>query len=245
MGIAAKRPESTGRSRARAELPGGEGPSLGNRIWYWLSQRFLQLLWVLLYRVRRWGIENIPAEGPILLTPNHQSHFDPPLVGCCCPHRMSYMGRESLFRFAPFRWLILSLGAFPINREGRGFGGLKETLRRLQQGEVIMIFPEGARTPDGRIHPFRPGIRMLAIRSGATIVPVAIEGAYQAWPRWRALPRLGTIHIHFGEPLPPETIRELGEDALVEEVERRVRRDHAAVCRHPAIARARRRQPIR
>ncbi len=236
MAAAEKPSKSTGQRRPRAEQPGAGQPSLANRIWYRLCQRVLQLFWVLLYRVRRTGLENIPAEGPILLTPNHQSHLDPPLVGCCCPHRMSYLGRASLFKFAPVAWFIRSLGAFPIEREGRGFGGIKETLRRLRRGEVIMIFPEGARTSDGRIHPFRPGIRMLAIRSGATIVPVAIEGAYQAWPRWRLFPRLGTIHIHFGEPLLPQTIQELGEDALVEEVERRVRRDHAAVCSRLTIA---------
>jgi len=212
-----------------------------SRVWYRFWQRMLQIAWVLLYRVRRTGMENIPTEGPIILAPNHQSHLDPPLVGSCCPRRMSYMARASLFHFAPFAWLIRSFGAFPIDREaGRGIAGVKETLRRLKDGHVIMMFPEGTRTPDGRIHPFRSGIRTLAVRSDAVIVPVAIEGAYQAWPRWRMFPRLGTIHIHYGEPLWPEQIRELGEDALVEEVERRVRRYHAELCRHRAIARMRR-----
>lgn len=216
-------------------------PSLAGRVWYRFWQRVLQILWVLLYRVRRTGMENIPAEGPIILAPNHQSHFDPPLVGSCCPRRMSYMARASLFDFPPFAWLIRSFGAFPIDREaGRGIAGVKETLRRLKDGHVIMMFPEGTRTPDGSIHAFRPGIRTLAVRSGAVIVPVAIEGAYQAWPRTRKFPRLGVIHIHYGEPLWPEQIRELGDDALVDEVERRVRRYHAELCRHPAIARMRR-----
>ncbi|MBN1591163.1 MAG: 1-acyl-sn-glycerol-3-phosphate acyltransferase [Pirellulales bacterium] len=242
----ARQPESVGRSRTRAGQPNAAQRSLVGLLWYRLWQRVLQVFWVLLYRVRRTGMHNIPAKGPILLAPNHQSHLDPPLVGCCCPRRMSYMGRATLFSFAPFGWFIRSLGAFPIDREGqRGIGGIRETLRRLKQGEVIMVFPEGSRTYDGLIHPFLPGIRTLAIRSGATIVPVAIEGAYQAWPRWRRFPRLGTIHVHFGAPLLPEEIQELGEDALVEEVERRVRRYHAEVCNHPTIARSRRYLPVR
>ncbi|MBN2218299.1 MAG: 1-acyl-sn-glycerol-3-phosphate acyltransferase [Pirellulales bacterium] len=222
------------------ETSATEGSSLGNQIWYGLTQRFLQLLLVVFYRVRRWGIENIPAEGPVLLAPNHQSHFDPPLVGCCCPRRVSYVARASLFDFAPFGALIRSFGAFPIDREGRGFAGIKETLRRLKRGEMVLIFPEGARTPDGLIAPFHGGVRTLALRSGATIVPVAIEGAYQAWPRWRSFPRLGTIHVRFGKPIGPEEIQRLGEDALVAEVERRVRRQHAELCNHPTIARLRR-----
>jgi 1-acyl-sn-glycerol-3-phosphate acyltransferase len=214
---------------------------LPRQLWYRFCQRTLQLAWVLLYRVRRSGIHNIPAEGAVVLAPNHQSHYDPPLVGCCCPRRMSYLARASLFDFAPFAWLIHSLGAFPIDRDtSKGLGGIKETLRRLKKGEVIMMFPEGARTADGEIHKFNAGIRTLATRSKATIVPVAIEGAYQAWPRWRKFPRLGTIHIHYGEALRPEQIQELGEDALVEEIERRVRRYHAELCSHPAIARMRR-----
>ncbi|HLA85918.1 MAG TPA: lysophospholipid acyltransferase family protein [Thermoguttaceae bacterium] len=241
MEIAEKQPESAARSCDRAEWSGDGKPSLGNRVWYELTKRVLQLFLVVVYRVRRGGIENIPAEGPVLLTPNHQSHFDPPLVGCCCPRRVAYVARKSLFKFAPFAWFIRSFGAFPIDRDGRGFAGIKETLRRLKRGEIILIFPEGARTHDGQIATFRPGIRTLALRSGATIVPVAIEGAYQAWPRSRAIPGSGTIHIHFGEAIMPDQIRRLGEDALVAEVERRVRDCHALVCNHPIIARNRRR----
>jgi len=228
-----------GPHRDRARPDRDRRPSLGNQVWYWFWQRMLQLLWVLLYRVRRWGIENIPAEGGVLLTPNHQSQFDPPLVGCCCPRRVAYVARASLFKFKPFAQLICSFGAFPIERDGRGFAGIKETLRRLKRGEVVLIFPEGRRTTDGQLGVVRPGIRTIAVRSGATIVPVAIEGSYHSWPRWRKLPRRGVIHVHFGEPLLPAEIEELGEDALVAEVERRIRQHHAKACRHPAIARQR------
>ena len=216
-------------------------PSAVNEAWYWLTKRTLQLLWVLLYRVRRSGIENVPAEGPVLLTSNHQSHFDPPLVGCCCPRRVSYVARSTLFDFTLFGWLIRSFGAFPIDRDRSGIAGIKETLRRLKRGETILIFPEGARTSDGEIATIRPGIRSLALRSGATIVPVAIEGAFQAWPRTRSLPGAGVMHVYYGEPLSPDEIEQLGEEALVAEVERRIRHYHAEVCRHPAIARNRRR----
>ena len=235
--------ESARQRRTKFSEPATIPPPLRLRLWYWFVQRTLQLIWVMFYRVRRSGIHNIPSQGPVLLAPNHQSHFDPPLVGGCCTRRMSYVARAGLFDFGPFGHIIHSLGAFPIDREtGKGLGGIKETLRRLKKGEVIMIFPEGARTPDGEIHKFNAGIRTLATRSRATIVPVAVEGAYQAWPRWRKFPHLGTIHIHYGEPLSPDEIEKLGENTLVEEIERRVRRHHAELCSHPAIARMRRKR---
>jgi 1-acyl-sn-glycerol-3-phosphate acyltransferase len=241
VSITEKEPALAGRRRAPNKPRGDERPSLGNEAWYWLTQRFLQLLWVLLYRVRRWGIENIPAEGPVLLAANHQSHFDPPLVGSCCPRRAAYIARASLFNVTVLAWFMRSFGAFPIERDGRGFAGIKETLRRLKRGEVVLIFPEGSRTRDGEIATFRAGIRTLALRSGATIVPVTIEGAYRAWPRTLSFPRRGTIHVRFAKALGPEEIRELGEDALVAEVERRVREAHAVACGHPTIARDRQR----
>lgn len=210
--------------------------SLLNRIWYRGCQAVLGILWVMVYRVRRTGVENIPSTGGVLLASNHQSHFDPPLVGACCPRRANYIARETLFQFAPLAWWMTSLGAFPIDREGGGLAGIKETLRRLKRGEVVLIFPEGTRTPNGEIGPFRQGFTTLAVRSGAAIVPVAIEGAFDVWPRWRRLPGRGTIHVHFGPPLMPDEIRRLDQDELAAEVERRVRQCLARVREHPVFA---------
>ena len=68
------------------------------------------------------------AEGGVLVVSNHQSHLDPPLIGIGCPRRMNYLARDTLFRFAPFAWLIRSVDAIPIDREGIGLGGIKEAL---------------------------------------------------------------------------------------------------------------------
>ena len=116
------------------------------RLWYQLLQRPLQLVAVLAYGVRYWGRENIPGSGGVLVVSNHQSHFDPPLVGIGCPRRLNYVARDTLFGFAPFGWLIHSVGAIPIDREGMGLGGIKESLKRLKRGEMVLIFPEGTRT---------------------------------------------------------------------------------------------------
>lgn len=213
--------------------------SLLNRLWYRVLRRVCQLVGVVGYRVRYGGREHIPAEGGVLVVSNHQSHFDPPLVGIGCMRRMNYLARDTLFGFAPFRWLINSLDAIPIDREGLGLGGIKESLRRLKRGEMVLVFPEGTRTRDGEIAQFRPGFTALAVRSKAAILPVAIEGAFAAWPRRQRLPSLGTIHVHYGPPILPEAIEGRDERELLAEVQRRVRQCHEQLRRHPVFGRRR------
>jgi 1-acyl-sn-glycerol-3-phosphate acyltransferase len=158
--------------------------------------------------------------------------FDPPLVGIGCWRRMNYLARDTLFRFAPFGWLIGSVGAIPIDREGSGLSGIKEALRRLKRGEMVLIFPEGTRTANGQIAPFRAGFTTLAVRSGAAILPVAIDGAFQVWPRRKKWPGLGRIRVHYGAAIRPDEIAGRDERELLAEVERRVRQCHAEACRH-------------
>ena len=203
--------------------------SLAKRLWYDYLQVMCRLLGVALFRVRCTGRENVPPTGGVLVLSNHQSQFDPMLVGLAIDRRLNYLARETLFRFPPFRWLIRSLDAIPIDREGLGLAGLKETLRRLKRDELVLIFPEGTRTPDGEVHPLKPGFSALAQRTSVPLLPVAIDGAFDAWPRWKLLPGLATIHVHIGEPIPPEQAKLYDERELVAEVERRIRRCHEVV----------------
>ena len=131
-----------------------------------------------------------------------------------------------MFDFAPLRLLIQSLDAIPIDREGLGLSGLKETLRRVKRGELVLIFPEGTRSPDGEVAPLKPGFSALAKRAKVPLVPVGIDGAYQAWPRNQMLPWVGTIHVHIGEPIPVEQAQAADERELVAEVQRRIRHCH-------------------
>jgi 1-acyl-sn-glycerol-3-phosphate acyltransferase len=122
--------------------------------------------------------------------------------------------------------LIRFLDAIPIDRDGMGLDGIRETLRRLKRGELVLIFPEGTRTEDGEVATLMPGVCALAKRGKGPLIPVAIDGAYDAWPRSAKLPRFATLHIDIGEPLTVEQMRDLEDRELLAELERRIRACH-------------------
>lgn len=205
-----------------------------NPYWYEFSRVFVRLWAAWMFRIRYFGVNNIPKSGPVLVVSNHQSHLDPPLIGAGVPRTMHYLARKSLFRFPIFSQLIRSYGAIPLDME-HPVAGLKEALRCLQAGQAVLIFPEGTRSPDGEVHPFHKGFRMLGHRAKAVIVPTAIEGAFAAWPRWRKLPRPGRIAVRFGTPLLPEDYLPWDEDEFLKQVEDQVRQNFLelrAILRH-------------
>ena len=124
------------------------------------------------------------------------------------------MARRSLF-FWPLGWVIRLLGAVPIDRQGWR-GGIKTTLQLLKLGKVVLVFPEGTRTANGELQPFFSGFCVLARRSGATIVPVAIDGAFAAMPRGSRFPRPRRITLVFGQPIASERIDQLVDAELAE-----------------------------
>jgi 1-acyl-sn-glycerol-3-phosphate acyltransferase len=182
---------------------------------------------VWLYGLRVVGREHWPPDGGALVCANHQSMFDPPLVGLTCSRRMNYLARDTLFRVPVFKQLIYFLDAIPIDREGGGLAGLKETLRRLKAGELVLIFPEGTRTHDGEVARLKPGFVAVARRSRVPLVPVGLDGAYQAWPRTSPFPRLGRIAVVIGQPITAEQMAELADDDLVAELQKRIVGCHA------------------
>ncbi|MCH5372704.1 MAG: 1-acyl-sn-glycerol-3-phosphate acyltransferase [Planctomycetes bacterium] len=201
--------------------------SFTKRVGYRFLRVLARLTAFLLFSIRCRGRDNIPAEGGALVCSNHQSFFDPVLVGLGFNRRLNYLARKTLFRFPGFRWLIEFLDAIPIDREGGGLGGLKETLKRLKRGELVLIFPEGTRTRDGEVAPLKPGFVALARRSKTPLLPVAMDGAYDAWPRDARFPRRSRVHVWIGEPMAPDLVQTLSDGQLVAELERRIRDCHA------------------
>lgn len=196
--------------------------TFGQRVFYAFLRIASRAIGILFFRLRVVGRENYPRDGAALICANHQSFFDPVLVGLTCERRMNYLARESLFKVPVLKQLIQYLDAIPIDRDGMGLAGLKETLRRLKRGEMVLIFPEGTRTADGELQPLKPGFCSLARRGRAPLVPVGLDGAYQAWPRTQRLPGLAALYLVIGEPLSPQLVESLTDDALVAEVQRRL-----------------------
>ncbi len=205
--------------------------SLAQRLVYRGLRVIIRLILVTLFAIRYKGRENIPDQGGLLICANHQSFFDPPLIGSGFNRRLNFLARKTLFRFAPFRWIIEFLDAIPIDREGSGLSGLKETLRRLKRGELVLIFPEGTRTRDGQVAPLKPGFVALARRSRVPLLPVGLDGAYDAWPRRVRFPRRARVHVCVGPPIEPELAASLPDEELVAELERRIRVCHAVARR--------------
>jgi 1-acyl-sn-glycerol-3-phosphate acyltransferase len=154
-----------------------------------------------LFRLEGRGMEHIPARGPVLLVANHSSFLDPPLVGGASPRQLSFMAKEELFRVPGFGALIRRLNARPVRRDGADASALRTALRILQEGGVLLMFPEGTRGPEGTLREPKPGAAMLAVLSHAQVVPVFIEGSGNAWPRGRTLPRPAKVTVTFGPPM--------------------------------------------
>jgi 1-acyl-sn-glycerol-3-phosphate acyltransferase len=155
----------------------------------------------LLFRVEGRGTEHVPVEGPVLIVANHSSVLDPPLVGGMCPRQLTFLAKAELFRIPGFGGLIRRLGARPLRREGADPSALRTARRVLAEGRALLVFPEGTRGEEGRLREAKPGAALLAVQSGATVVPVYVSGSGRAWPRGRRLPRPAKVMVTFGAPL--------------------------------------------
>lgn len=202
-------------------------PHPTRRNWLWASlQALCQVVFTLYFRYRARGIERIPATGGGLILANHQSFLDPLLVGLPLSRPVSFMARDSLFRVPVVGFLLRGTYVFPINRDAASTSSVRDAVARLKHGFLVGIFPEGTRSSDGQVGPFKPGFVSLVRRGKLPLYPVGIAGADEAMPRGAVLPRPRRVCVVFGEPLGPEELERLSgrgnEEALVEEARRRV-----------------------
>jgi 1-acyl-sn-glycerol-3-phosphate acyltransferase len=151
----------------------------------------------LYFKLELHGTENIPASGPLLITPNHQTYADPALVTIPVRRPVYYMAWDRLFGIPAFGQFIRLLRAFPVDIESSDPRATREAVRLLQAGEAVMIFPEGERTKDGKVGRFKPGAFRLAVALSVPVLPVTITGGHEAWPPGRAWPRPGRITITY------------------------------------------------
>src|SRR5262245_2785270 len=174
---------------------------------YRIPWSLLHVIFGVYFRWRVYNPERVPSSGPLILASNHASFLDPPLVGTAVDREINYLARESLFRFPLIGWLLREWNSVPVDREGGGAKGLKRILERLLAGGAIILFPEGTRTPDGRLQPARSGIGLTVIKSTAPVVPVRVFGTHEAYGRDVQFPRPCKVAVKYGKPIDFSTLR--------------------------------------
>lgn len=170
---------------------------------YWLTRavrRALVIYYTLYHRVETCGTENIPESGAVILASNHGSHLDPPLVGTLTKRHIYYMAKEELFRTQWFGKAIRRFGAFPIRRGQADRRAIRFCRDLLNDGQVLLMFPEGTRSPDGKLHEPQSGISFIIdMMPDTPIVPVFIDGSFESWKPGKRGPRPRKIRVYCGK----------------------------------------------
>jgi 1-acyl-sn-glycerol-3-phosphate acyltransferase len=168
---------------------------------------------VLFFRMRFEGLENVPAKGAFILAANHQSFLDPLFAGIALKGQLNFMARDTLFKSKIFGPLLSSVKAIPVRRGQTDIASIKTIIAKLKQGESVCLFPEATRTTDGKIAPFKGGLGLLSRRSGAAVVPVLIDGAFECWPRHQRLFSPGSkITVSYCPPISTEQVKNMDDD---------------------------------
>jgi 1-acyl-sn-glycerol-3-phosphate acyltransferase len=188
------------------EVPAGAGDALaaGAQEWPWLYALGRFLLWAFLklwHRTRFVGGENMPAEGAVLVVSNHCSDLDPPALGSAVRRHVAFLAKTELFKLPFLSWALPRVGAVPINRGAGDRAAIRRCIEVLQQGRPLVIFPEGTRSRDGRLQEPQLGVSMIISQMpDVTILPVRVEGSFDAWGPGKKYPRPVKITVTVGKP---------------------------------------------
>ena len=171
-------------------------------LFYKVSRTCLKGLFKLAYSHDVYLPEGIVYPESAIIAANHASFLDPPLIAAIWPEPIHFLARKTLFEVPILRPLITALNAHPLTG-ANDTSSLKHALSLLEEGKKILVFPEGTRSPDGQLRPFKQGIGMLARKSGACIIPAYIHGSFNAWPKTKKYPKLwgAKTACAFGKPI--------------------------------------------
>ena len=204
---------------------------------YWTMHGMARWLWPFLGGIEVRGTEHIPERGPYLLLSNHQSVLDPFFIQTWIPYPIHPMAKSTQFAAPVFGTVMARVYSFPVRRFQVDPQAVRVALRRLRQGEAVHIYVEGERTWDGNLRPPRLGTIRLALKAGVPILPCALDGAYDVWPRWARRPRRGPVTVTFGEPFRLPRIDDRRErEAAVPEAGDRIMGAISALLGKPAAA---------
>jgi len=190
---------------------------------YWFIRNWARLLlWTCGVKVEASGVENIPSEGSFIIMSTHKSHFDIPVLIREAPRQFRVVGKKALFKIPIFGWILSAAGYVRIDRDDRkqAFASLDKAAESVTAGMPLLIFPEGTRSPDGALGPFKKGGFVLATKTGTPVVPAIVEGTFQVLPKttWRICP--GRVKVTFCEPIDASAYSYETREELMEKVRR-------------------------
>ncbi len=168
---------------------------------YWFFATLARIFAKLFFGFRILHRERLPETGGIILAANHQSYFDPPLVGICSRRPVHYLARKSLMKWPFFGPLFPDMNVIPVDRGGNDMSALKTVIRKIRDGEGVVLFPEGTRSADGNLQPAQAGVGLVIAKTLAPVVPMRIFGSYEAFPRGSKRVRFHPIRVVVGEPI--------------------------------------------
>src|SRR6266516_3273600 len=154
-------------------------------MFWWLMKYVILGPWLrLLYRPKARGLENIPREGPAILAANHQSFLDDLLLPLMVERKITILAKADYFDRWTTAWFFKAAGCVPVRREGGSASqaAIKAGVDALKEGKLVALFPEGTRSPDGRLYRGKTGVARMALEARVPVVPVALIGTFSLWP---------------------------------------------------------------
>ena len=186
-------------------------------IWFRFARMLCRIFCRLFLRLRVYGVENVPGQGALVLVCNHQSFLDPIFCGVPLKRPLYFLARDTLFTNQFFGRLLSSVNTIPVRRDQADLAAIKTVITKLKKGNGVCLFPEATRTRDGKITPFKPGFCLLCRRGEAAVVPVAIDGAFECWPRHKKVFSPGKeISVCYGECITAEQVKNMNDRELAE-----------------------------
>jgi len=179
----------------------------GMRLHYHFIHVITRPLFKFLFKFQVFGLENVPSSGGAMLMINHASYLDPIFIGAAVKRNLFYMARSSLFKPGFIDHFLRSLNAFPIHLGSPDRGAIKNALKLVDEGNLLLIFPEGTRSHDGSLNKAQDGVGFMAYRAKVPVIPVYLEGTNNALPRGSSMVRLAKITVSFGKPINMDVYR--------------------------------------
>lgn len=181
--------------------PTGRSRSLASSVLYQVVYTVVVGLTRLVTRTTVVGRHNIPKSGPFLLAPIHRSNIDTPLAAAVTRRRLRFMGKDSLWKVPAIGWIMTALGAFPVTRGAADREALRRCVAVLDDGEPLVMFPEGTRQSGPRVQPLFDGAAYVAVKARVPIVPVGIGGSEMVMPKGKKMIRPHKCVVVVGEPI--------------------------------------------